>query len=214
MPGMQRVASSSSSQYTPPAPLQSGGASPNVTDLLIAWSGGDRAALDTLLPIVYAELRRQAARALRREGPEHTLQATALVHEAYFRLVEQNRVQWRNRAQFFGVAAQVIRRILIDHARARRAAKRGGGVASLTLEGLEAHAPASEGNDPVDVLALHDALERLAVLDPEQVRLVELRYFGGLSIDETAEALGVSPATVKREWALARAWLRRELATT
>jgi RNA polymerase sigma factor (TIGR02999 family) len=162
------------------------------------------------LPAVYAELRRQAGRAMRRESPENTLQATALVHEAYLRLVDQRRVVWRNRAHFFGLAAQLMRRILVDHARERHAAKRGGGLRQLTIS--EANAPApSPPDEGVDVLALHEALERLAALDPDQARLVELRYFGGLSIEETAEALDVSPATVKREWAIARAWLRREL---
>ena len=198
-----------------PAPHASPvGAAVRVTDLLLAWGAGDHGALDTLLPIVYGELRRQAARALRREGAAHSLQATALVHEAYFRLVEQGRVQWHNRAQFFGVAAQILRRILIDHARARRAAKRGGGAVRLTLEELNTPQGGDRGGDALDILALHDALERLGKLDPAQVRLVELRYFAGLSIDETAAALGVSPATVKREWAVARGWLRRELAIT
>ena len=181
---------------------------PRVTELLLAWGAGDQGAFDALLPIVYDDLRRQAARALRGESPEHTLQPTALVHEAYFRLVDQHRVQFQNRAHFFGVAAQMIRRILIDHARARRAAKRGGGGTYVTLGEADAH---QDVNDSVDVLALHDALDRLAALDPDQAKLVELRYFGGLSIEETAAALGISPATVKREWAVARAWLRREL---
>ena len=198
------------------SPSQPGGQPPSspppggVTELLLAWGAGDRAALDALLPLVYAELRRQAARALRHESPEHTLQPTALVHEAYFRLVEQERVQWRNRAQFFGVAAQLIRRILIDHARARHAAKRDGGV-RLTLDHADAQSGGGAADAAVDLLELHEALERLAALDPDQGRLVELRYFAGLSIEETAEVLGVSPATVKREWAVARAWLRREL---
>lgn len=190
---------------TPSSPAPAG-----VTELLLAWGGGDRGALDSLLPLVYEELRRQAARALRREGPEHTLQATALVHEAYFRLVEQDRVQWKNRAQFFGVAAQLIRRILIDHARARHAAKRDGGV-RMTLGHVDEQPDGPSADGGVDLIELHEALERLSALDPDQGRLVELRYFGGLSIEETAAALGVSPATVKREWAVARAWLRREL---
>jgi RNA polymerase sigma factor (TIGR02999 family) len=185
--------------------------SAGVTELLLAWGRGDRAALDTLVPAIYGELHRQAARALQHEDPGHSLQATALVHEAYLRLVDQQRVQWQNRAQFFGVAAQLIRRILVDHARARQAAKRGGGVRQLTLEHAEAHGGDGSDESQVDVLALHDALDRLAKLDPDQGRLVELRYFGGLSIEETAAALGVSPATVKREWVVARAWLRREL---
>ena len=185
----------------PPAP------SASVTQLLLAWGAGDQAALDALLPLVYDELKRQAARALRNETPGHTLEATALVHEVYLRLVDQERAQWQNRAQFFGMASQLIRRILIDHARARQASKRGGGAVRITL--ADADVPAAESN--VDMLDLNEALERLAALDPEQARLVELRYFGGLSIEETAVVLEVSPATVKREWAVARAWLRREL---
>lgn len=184
---------------------------PDVTALLISWGSGERSAADRLIPAVYAELHRQAARALRREGNEHTLQATALVHEAYLRLVDQRRVEWRNRAQFFGIAAEVMRRVLVDHARARLASKRGGGMQRLSLDEI---GDVSNAGGDTDVLALHDALERLALLDADQARLVELRYFGGLNIEETADALGVSPATVKREWTLARAWLRRELATT
>ena len=161
---------------------------------------------------VYAELHQQAARAMGRETPDHTLQATALVSEAYLRLIDQSRVQWRNRAHFFGVAAQLMRRILVDHARGRLAAKRGGGVRQLTLDGADP-AGASPNDEAVDVLALHEALERLAALDPGQARIVELRYFGGMTIEDTAEALGLSPATIKREWAVARAWLRRELGT-
>ena len=184
---------------------------PDVTALLISWGSGERSAADRLIPAVYAELHRQAARALRREGNEHTLQATALVHEAYLRLVDQRRVEWRNRAQFFGIAAEVMRRVLVDHARARLAAKRGGGMQRLSLDEI---GDVSNAGGDTDVLALHDALERLALLDADQARLVELRYFGGLNIEETADALGVSPATVKREWTLARAWLRRELATS
>jgi RNA polymerase sigma factor (TIGR02999 family) len=191
------------------APAAPAAPSPSVTALLLAWSGGDRGALEALLPAVYAELHRQATRAMRREAAGHTLQATALVHEAYLRLVEQDRVVWRNRAQFFGVAAQCMRRILVDHARARHAATRGSGGPQLTLS--DADAAVAAGDAGLDVLALHEALERLAALDPDQGRLVELRYFAGLSIEETAVALGVSPATVKREWAVARAWLRREL---
>src|SRR5438067_11529800 len=183
--------------------------SSDVTALLLAWGKGDRAAAGRLLPLVYAELHRRAAAAMRRESDGNTLQATALVHEAYLRLVDQDRVAWRNRAQFYGVAAQVMRRILIDHAREHLAQKRGGGARQVTLSGIEA---LSDSDDAMDVLALNEALERLALLDPRQARLVELRYFGGLAIEETAEALDVSPATVKREWATARAWLKRELA--
>jgi RNA polymerase sigma factor (TIGR02999 family) len=182
---------------------------PDVTGLLQQWGNGDASAAERLLPAIYDELHRQAARAMRRENAEHTLQATALVHEAYLRLVDQRRVEWRNRAQFFGIAANVMRRVLVDHARARLAAKRGGGAAQITLGGADRDA--ADSDDGIELLALHDALERLQEFDADQARLVELRYFGGLNIDETAEALGVSPATVKREWALARAWLRREL---
>ena len=189
-------------------PVQDGAPPPDVTQLLLAWREGDESIAERLLPVVYAELHRQAERAMRREGPGHTLQATALVNEAYLRLVDQSRVEWRNRAHFFGVAATVMRRILVDHARARHAAKRGGDVQQLTLSEADAPVDASDG---VDVLALHEALEHLATLDPVQARLVELRYFTGLTIEETAEALDMSPATVKREWAVARAWLRREL---
>ena len=181
---------------------------PSVTELLLAWGSGDQGAFDALLPIVYDELRRQAARALRGESPEHTLQPTALVHEAYFRLVDQHRVQFQNRAHFFGVAAQMIRRILIDHARARRAAKRGGGGTYVTLGHADAQ---QETNESVDVLDLHEALDRLAALDPDQAKIVELRYFGGLTVSETAEALPMNPRTVDRDWAAARVWLRRRL---
>jgi RNA polymerase sigma factor (TIGR02999 family) len=186
---------------------------PDVTQLLLGWSGGDRTAGEALIAAVYDELHRQAARAMGREAPEHTLQATALVSEAYLRLIDQRRVQWRNRAHFFGVAAQLMRRILVDHARTRHAAKRGGGMRQLTLGDADSgrELPDESG---VDVLALNEALERLATIDPDQARIVELRYFGGMTIEDTAEALDVSPATVKREWAVARAWLRRELGTS
>src|SRR5688572_31261383 len=185
----------------------------DVTQLLVAWGAGDAAAADRLVPAVYAELRRQAARAMRREGCENTLQTTALVHEAYLRLVDQRRVVWRSRAHFFGVAAQLMRRILVDHARGRHAAKRGGGLRQLTLGDADSAREAPDDSG-VDVLVLHEALERLAAIDPYQARIVELRYFGGLTIEDTAEALDASPATIKREWAVARAWLRRELGTS
>ncbi|MEO7855759.1 MAG: sigma-70 family RNA polymerase sigma factor [Gemmatimonadaceae bacterium] len=181
---------------------------PDVTALLISWSSGEQSAADRLIPAVYEELHRQAARALRRESDGHSLQVTGLVHEAYLRLVDQRRVQWRNRSQFFGLAAEVMRRVLVDHARAKLAVKRGGGMQRLTLD--EA-ADVSTGGSDAEILALHDALDRLALLDPHQARLVELRYFGGMTIEETADALDISPATVKREWVLVRAWLRREL---
>lgn len=180
----------------------------DVTTLLLAWRQGDASAGERLLPLIYAELHRQAARAMRREPQEHTLQPTALVNEAYLRLVGQDRVQWHNRSHFFGVAAQLMRRILVDHARGRDAAKRGGGAQRVTLAGDQGQA---QDEDDVDVLALHEALETLASLDPRQARVVELRYFSGLNIEETAEAMDISPATVKREWTIARAWLRREL---
>ena len=179
-----------------------------VTQLLIAWSDGERDALDQLVPLVYDDLRRLAAGYMGRETPDHALQPTALVHEAYVRLVDQRRVQWRNRAHFFGVAANMMRRILVDYARKRRADKRGGAAERVTLTADAVVAP--EQND-IDVLSLHESLERLAGFDPQQERIVELRYFGGLTIDETAEVVGISPATVVREWTIAKAWLRAEL---
>ncbi len=179
----------------------------DVTQLLLAWSNGDRDALEGLLPVVYGELRHIAARYFLHERPGHTLQATGLVHEAYFKLVDQQRVSWQNRAQFFGVAAQLMRRILVDHARTRGAAKRGGGVTPVTLLDAAGGTPPRE----VDVIALDAALTRLTGLYPEQGRLVELRFFGGLTIEETGEAMGISPATVKRQWTVARAWLLRDL---
>jgi RNA polymerase sigma factor (TIGR02999 family) len=187
---------------------------PDVTPLLLAWGNGDKVAGEQLLPAIYAELHRQATRAMRRESDEHTLQATALVHEAYLRLVDQRRAEWHNRAQFFGVAAQVMRRILVDHARAQHATKRGGAMQQITLGDVVQMATSQQDDSALDVLALHDALDRLTAMDPDQARLVELRYFGGMNIEETAEALGVSPATVKREWAVAREWLRREMSST
>jgi RNA polymerase sigma-70 factor (ECF subfamily) len=186
---------------------------PDITGLLLAWAQGDASAAERLIPVVYDDLHRQAARAMRGEGEAHTLQATALVNEAYLRLVDQRRVEWRNRAHFFAIASTVMRRILVDHARARLTEKRGGGATQITLDDAERGRAPDDSSD-VDLLALHEALERLAALDPDQARLVELRYFGGLTIEETAEAMGVSPATTKREWALARAWLRRELSAS
>jgi RNA polymerase sigma factor (TIGR02999 family) len=186
---------------TPPLPH-------NVTQLLRAWGQGDQTALDELLPLVYRELHRQAEYFMRSQTPGHTLQVTGLVHEAYLRLVGQDGVAWQNRAHFFGMAGKAMRSILVDHARARGAAKRGGGGQPLTLGAAD---KAGALAPTVDVLALDEALKRLAELDPEKSRLVELRYFAGLSIEETAEALGISPATVKRQWQVARAWLKREL---
>ena len=186
----------------------------DVTGLLIAWSEGDSTALDALFPVVYAELRRQARRALRREAAGHTLQPTALVHEAYLKLVDQRPSRWQGRAQFYGVAARCMRQVLVDAARTRRAAKRGGGAQQIALgEAEQLAATSATGGEAVgeDVLALDGALTRLAALDPEQARLVELRYFAGLTLDDTAATLGVSAATVSREWTVARRWLRREL---
>ena len=190
----------------------------SVTGLLRAWGAGDVRASDSLVRLVYAELRRQARFALRREGDGHTLQPTALVHEAWLRLGDQHDAHWESRAQFFAIAAQTMRRVLLDHARTRRALKRGGGAVQITLGGAEAGSTARGARvaertslDAVDVIALDDALARLAELDPQKARLVDLRYFAGLSIPEAADVLGVSTATVGREWAVARMWLRREL---
>jgi RNA polymerase sigma factor (TIGR02999 family) len=178
-----------------------------VTRLLVSWSKGDQKALEELTPLVYAELRRLAGRFLRRERSDHTLQSTALVHEAFLRLIDQRSVQWQNRAHFFGVAAQLIRRILVDYARSRQTAKRGADAVKLSLDDAMVVA---EKRD-LDLVALDDALNNLARLDPQQSRIVELRFFTGLSIEETAEVLGVSPATVKRDWVTAKALLYREL---
>ena len=179
----------------------------DVTRLLVRLTDGDRGAVDQLMPLVYDELRRIASAHLRRERSGHTLQATALVHEAYLRLIDQRTVQWRNRAHFFAIASRMIRRILVDHARTTNAAKRGEGAAKLSLD----EAIATPGGRDLDLVALDDALETLARVDPDQSRLVELRYFGGLTIDETAEVMQTSAATVSREWSSARAWLFREL---
>ena len=186
-----------------------------VTQLLRAWGAGDSAASESLARLVYDELRRQARRALRKEGEGHTLQATALVHEAWLRLDGQHGAHWESRAQFFAVAAQMMRRVLVDHARTRHALKRGAAPVHVTLGAVEREgataASDSSALDAIDLLALDEALGRLAAFDPQKARLVELRYFGGLSIPEAAVALGVSQATVGREWAVARMWLRREL---
>ena len=179
----------------------------DITGLLRAWGRGDREAGERLIPLVYDELRRQAARHLRRERREHTLRPTALVHEAYLRLAGQREAVWQSRAQFFGVAAQVMRRILVDHARRHGAAKRAGSWRRVTL--AEAVAPA-EPRD-LEILALEEALSELTALDPGKARLVELRYFGGLSLEETAEVLQVSESTVTREWRMAKAWLFRRI---
>jgi RNA polymerase sigma-70 factor, ECF subfamily len=183
-------------------------ASSDVTGLLIEWSHGDAAALERLLPLIYDECRRIASRQLRREDRDHTLDPTALVHEAYLRLVDQRRSTWENRAQFFGVVGQVMRRILVDYARARHAKKRGG---AMVLVSLDLAAEQSDDAHVADVLAIDEALERLALHDPDQVRIIELRFFAGLTVEETAHVVGRSPRTVKREWSLAKAWLYREL---
>jgi RNA polymerase sigma-70 factor, ECF subfamily len=181
-----------------------------ITQLLEMWSSGDEKALDQLMPLVYDELHRLAVAYLRRERREHTLQPTALVNEAYLKLIDQRNPHWRNRAQFFGVAAQLMRRILVDHARAHYASKRGGARYNVSLKNVGAF-----GAQPVaDLLALHDVLNRLAEIDPQQARLVELRFFGGLTIEETAEVMGISHATVEREWKIAKAWLKREITKT
>jgi RNA polymerase sigma factor (TIGR02999 family) len=178
-----------------------------VTELLQAWGGGDLNARDQLMPLVYQELRRRAAAYLRREARDHTLQPTALVHEAYLRLVDQRRAVWQNRAQFFGVASQMMRRILVDRARGRRMAKRSGRWARVTLDEAAAVSPHAD----VDVLDLDDALTRLAAFDPRKSQIAELRFFGGLSLDETGKLLGISLATVERDWQAARAWLFKTL---
>jgi len=180
-----------------------------VTELLRRWNSGDREAMDRLMPIVYDELRRLAAGYLRGERPGHTLQPTALVHEAYLRLVRQDRVEWQNRAHFFGIAASMMRRVLVDHARRRQAEKRDAGGFRLTLQLGEAFEAA---RDP-ELLELDQALGRLERLDADQARVVELRFFGGLTVEETAVVLGISTATVKREWRTAKAFLRREMAS-
>ena len=177
---------------------------------LQSWAHGNRQAMADLLPLGYDELRRLASSYMRFESPGHTLQATALVHEAYMKLVQQREVNWQSRAHFFGIAAQMIRRILVDHIRATRAQKRGSGFASLSLD--EAIGVPEKRN--WEILALDDALKTLAKVDPQQARIVELRFFAGLSIDETASIVGISPATVKRDWVSAKAWLFRELSRT
>ena len=182
--------------------------SSSITVLLVRWREGDRAALDQLLPLVYDELRRLARHYLRRERSDHTLQSTALVHEAYLRLGGNNPPEWQNRAHFFGIAAHLMREILMEHARTRNAAKRGGGACRLTLD----EAIAFQNQPDLDLLELDRALCELAGFDEQQSRIVELRFFGGLTIEDTSEVLGISPATVKREWVTARAWLYRSMA--
>ncbi len=198
-PGFPAVSTAASDAVPPPAS--------DITALLDDWSSGDLGALDRLVPLVYADLRRLAESYLGREAPGHTLQATAVVNELYMRLLDQNRVRWHNRGQFLAIAATMMRRILVSHARKSRAAKRGGNALVLALDDALI---VSEARYP-ELIALDDALTALAELSPRQSRIVEMRFFGGLTIDETASALGVSPATVKLDWSLARAWLFREL---
>jgi len=188
---------------------QRSGEAARLTELLIAASDGRREAFDELVPLLYDDLRRLAAAHMRREPAGHSLQPTALVHETYVRLVDQRQAKWLNRAHFFGAAAGVMRRILVDIARTRRADKHGGGLARVTLaEDVAADTPRE-----IDLLALHESLERMAAFSPRQERIVELRYFGGLTIEETAAVLGISDATVVREWTIAKAWLRSALSS-
>jgi len=181
--------------------------SSKVTQLLIDWGNGDRGALEKLVPLVHDELRALARRYMRRERAGHTLQTTALVNEAYLRLIGQKNVQWQNRAHFFGIAAQLMRRILIDHARSHHRARRGGGAFKLSLD----EAALVSGEPAAELIALDDALQELEAVDPRKGRIVELRFFGGLSLEETAQTLGVSSMTVLRDWRMAKAWLRREI---
>ena len=178
-----------------------------VTDLLNEWGNGDQEALNRLMPLVYDELHRLASRYLRHERVGHTLQTTALVHEAYLKLVDQKKANWHNRVQFFAAAAKVMRHVLVDYARSRKAAKRGGDYCRLSLD----EAAISSQDKDADLLVLNEALDNLAAIDPQQSRVVELRVFGGLTVEDTAEALGISARTVKREWSMAKAWLHRQL---
>ncbi len=179
----------------------------DVTALLVGWSQGNREALDKLIPLVYEELRRLASRYLHHERPNHTLQTTALVHEAYLRLIDQRNANWQNRVQFFAVSAELMRRILVDYARSHVAAKRGGGFTMLSLDEAMVPSPQSSAN----LVALDRALKTLAAIDPQQSRVVEMRVYGGMTVDETAEALGISSRTVRREWSMAKAWLHRQI---
>lgn len=178
-----------------------------ITQLLMNWSQGDKASLDQLVPLVYPELRRLAKRHMSRENPGHTLQTSALINEAYLKLVDQQNVEWQNRAHFFAVAAQVMRHILVDHARTRNYAKRGGGAPKLPLD----EAAALTEQRAAQLIALDDALRDLAALDERKSQIVELRFFGGLSLDETAEVMCISPSTVQREWRAAKAWLHHTM---
>ena len=185
-------------------------ADPSITQLLLESSKGDKRALDELMPAVYGELRRLAESYIQSERPDHTLQATALVHEAYLRLIDQRKVDWKNRAQFFALAAKMMRRILVNHAEAHKAAKRGGQAQKLSLD----EAISFFAQQQLDLLDLNEALDRLSVLDARQGRIIELRFFGGLTVDEVADVIEMSPATVKREWDMAKTWLLRELSNS
>ncbi len=181
---------------------------PKITEILREWSDGNRAALEDLMPLVYQELHKQAARFLSRERHDHTLQATALIHETYLKLIDQRTVNWESRTHFFAIASNLMRRILVDYARTKKRDKRGGDAVKLTLEKAEM---ISGKERSIDLMALDEALNRLETMDEQQARIVELRYFGGLSLEETAEALQVSRTTVATDWAMAKAWLHREL---
>lgn len=180
---------------------------PDITRILRAWSGGNREAVDDLMPLVYDELHKVAAQYLRKQRPDHTLQPTALVNEAYLKLVDISNVSWEDRAHFFAVASQTMRHVLVDHARGRNREKRGGGAQKVSLD----EAMAFVDNNEVDVLMLDDAMRALAEIDEQQSRIVELRFFGGLTVEETALVLRISPATVKREWRIAKAWLHKRM---
>jgi RNA polymerase sigma-70 factor (ECF subfamily) len=181
---------------------------PDITRILRNWSGGDRAAFDALMPLVYEELHRQASRFLRRENHDHTLQTTALIHEAYIKLIDQRNTDWQNRSHFFAIASQAMRRILVDHARTKHRDKRGGHDRKLPLD--EAMAVIDDERS-VDLIALDEALTRLEAIDPQQSQVVELRYFSGMSLEDTADVLKISRSTAARDWAMAKAWLHREL---
>jgi RNA polymerase sigma factor (TIGR02999 family) len=193
-----------------PYPFGMDGAPADVTQLLQQWSNGQEQALDRLVPHIHQELRKLAASYLRRERPDHTLQPTALVNEAFLKLIDQRAVKWQNRAHFFGIAAQAMRRILVDHARTHAADKRGGGARKVPLDDANVIGPMVD----IDLLALDEALTRLAAVDPQHSRIVELRFFGGLTLDEAAEVMHLSPATIGREWRIAKAWLSAELGRT
>jgi RNA polymerase sigma factor (TIGR02999 family) len=182
-------------------------ATQEITRLLRCWSDGDEEALEKLTPVLYKELHRMAHRYMRQERPNHTLQTTALINEAYLRLIDWKNVRWQNRAQFFGVSAQLMRKILVDFARSRNYAKRGAGARVISLEDV----PCVSRDRPREILALDDALQRLADIDPRKSQIVELRFFGGLSLEETAEVLKVSSRTIRRDWDLAKAWISREM---